>query len=283
MAAAEVTRVAFRAQPALQLRTASGASALVSEHGAQVLSWAPRHGHDYLYLSPQADFGGAAAIRGGVPVCFPQFAGRGALPAHGFARTRRWDVVEQRSGDDFALATFSLAADEATRALWPGEFLAELTVLIEDRRLEIELEVRNGGRQAFEFCAALHTYLAVGEVEHSRLEGLHGHLFEDALHGGQLVRDSADVLRIDGEVDRLYRDVRRPLLLRTAEHSVGIHADGFPDFVVWNPWEARSRALADLPDEGFRRMLCVEAAAVHRPVALGAGDRWAGRQSLVAL
>lgn len=283
MAAAAVGRTRVNGLDAVQLRTASGASALVSEHGAQVLGWAPQRGVDCLYLSPQAVFDGKSAIRGGVPVCFPQFAGRGALPSHGFARNRPWAVVEQRSGDDFALVTFCLAADDASRALWPGEFRAELSVLIEDRRLEIELEVENNGAESFEFSAALHTYLAVEEVEYASLEGLHGHFYEDARRGGEVVRDSGDVLRIDDEVDRLYRDLSRPLLLRTPERSIGVQCDGFPDLVVWNPWEARSRALADLPDDGFRRMLCVEAAAAARPLVLAAGASWVGRQTLVAL
>ena len=40
--------------------------------------------------------------------------------------------------------------------------------------------------------------------------------------------------------------------------------------------------LADLPDNGFRHMLCVEAVAFD-PVPLPAGESWYGRQSLVAL
>lgn len=286
-AASAVVRTHFNGQPALALRTASGASALLSEHGAQLLSWMPQDGEECLYLSPQASFDGASAIRGGVPVCFPQFARRGPLPAHGFARNLRWTVEEERSGADFALVILSLSADERTRALWPHEFRAELSVLIEDRRLEIELEVENRDAAAFEFTAALHTYLAVGEVEYSQLEGLHGHQFEDSTAGdaanGNLQRDSGDVLRVEAEVDRIYRDVGRALLLRTPQRNIGIHAEGFPDVVVWNPWEARSRALADLPDDGFRRLLCVEAAAAHRPLRIDAGKRWVGRQSLVAL
>ncbi len=283
-AAPAVVRTTFNGQPALALRTASGASALLAEHGAQLLSWMPQAGAECLYLSPNAVFDGASPIRGGVPVCFPQFAGRGPLPAHGFARRLRWSVSQTRSGTDFALATLRLAADERTRAQWPHEFTAELSVLIEDRRLEIEIEIENRDAAAFEFTAALHTYLAVGEVEYSQLEGLHGHQFENCVGGsGEIVRDSGDVLRVEAEVDRIYRDVRGALLLRTPQRSLGIHAQGFPDVVVWNPWETRSRALTDLPDDGFRRMLCVEAAVAARPVRLASGAGWVGRQTLVAL
>jgi glucose-6-phosphate 1-epimerase len=53
--------------------------------------------------------------------------------------------------------------------------------------------------------------------------------------------------------------------------------------VVWNPWEIGNAQISDMPPLGFRRMLCVEAAAIESPVSLAPGDSWSGRQSLTAL
>ena len=273
----------FHGQPALRLATASGARAVVALHGAQVLSWAPPGGEERLYLSPKAVFDGHSAVRGGIPVCFPQFADLGPLPAHGFARNRRWSLTTERSGKDFALAGLTLADDEATRALWPYAFSAELSILIEDSRLDLELEITNTGDEAFEFTAALHTYLAVREVEESRIEGLHGFSYRDKTDADRIQRDSGDALVIESETDRVYHEVNRPLLLREYHRSLGVNADGFPDMVVWNPWIERSAAIADLPDDGFRRMLCIEAAAARQPVRVQPGESWWGRQTLVAL
>ncbi|MBP6132709.1 D-hexose-6-phosphate mutarotase [Thauera sp.] len=273
----------FHGQPALRLATASGARAVVALHGAQVLSWAPPGGEERLYLSPKAVFDGHSAVRGGIPVCFPQFADLGPLPAHGFARNRRWSLTTERSGKDFALAGLTLADDEATRALWPYAFSAELSILIEDSRLDLELEITNTGDEAFEFTAALHTYLAVREVEESRIEGLHGFSYRDKTDADRIQRDSGDALVIESETDRVYHEVNRPLLLREYHRSLGVNADGFPDVVVWNPWIERSAAIADLPDDGFRRMLCIEAAAARQPVRVQPGESWWGRQTLVAL
>ena len=128
--AATIEHIDFHGLPALRLRTKAGAAAVVSLHGAQVLSWTPPGGADRLYLSPQAVFDGRTAIRGGIPLCFPQFADLGSLPQHGFARTATWSVVTERTGDDFALLTLGLADDEATRAVWPHPFRAELGILI---------------------------------------------------------------------------------------------------------------------------------------------------------
>lgn len=278
-----IERIDFRGTPALRLATRNGASALVSLFGGQVLSWTPPGGAERLYLSPDAVFDGKTPIRGGIPVCFPQFADLGTLPAHGFARTRNWSVVTERGSKDYALVTLGLTDDEAARALWPHAFSAELSILLEESRLDLEFEVTNTGDGDLEFTAALHTYLAVREVEESRLEGLHGFSFRDKTDANRIKRDSGDVLLIEGETDRVYHDVQRPVLLREYDRSLGINADGFPDVVVWNPWIERSAAIADLPDDAFRHMLCVEAAAARQPVRLAPGESWWGRQTLVAL
>jgi glucose-6-phosphate 1-epimerase len=280
---AGIERIDFRGTPALRLATRNGASALVSLFGGQVLSWTPPGGAERLYLSPDAVFDGKTPIRGGIPVCFPQFADLGTLPAHGFARTRNWSVVTERGSKDYALVTLGLTDDEATRVLWPHAFSAELSILLEESRLDLEFEVTNTGDRDLEFTAALHTYLAVREVEESRLEGLHGFSFRDKTDANRIKRDSGDVLLIEGETDRVYHDVQRPVLLREYDRSLGINADGFPDVVVWNPWIERSAAIADLPDDAFRHMLGVEAAAAQQPVRLAPGESWGGRQTLVAL
>ncbi len=280
---AKIEHIDHHGQPALRLTTAAGARALVALQGAQVLSWSPPGGGERLYLSPRAVFDGSTPIRGGIPVCFPQFADLGPLPAHGFARTRRWTLATERSGDDFALVSLRLVDDDSTRTAWPHAFSAELSILIEDSRLDLELEIENPGAEAFDFTAALHTYLAVREVEESRIEGLHGFSYRDKTDANRIKRDSGDVLVIEAETDRVYHDVSRPLLLREYDRSLGVNAEGFPDVVVWNPWVERSAAITDLPDDGFRRMLCIEAAAAREPVRLPGGETWSGRQTLVAL
>lgn len=280
---AAIEHFSLASLPALRLRSGRGATAVVSLFGAQVLSWCPSRGGERLYLSPQARLDGQGPIRGGVPVCFPQFADQGPLPMHGFARTAQWQVATQRAGDDYALVSLQLTDSEATRALWPHPFRVELGVLIEDDRLDLELEIENTGAAPFAFTGALHTYLAVPEVEEIRLEGLHGHTYRDKTRAGASQRDSGDALIVEREIDRVYRAVTRPLLLNAARASLGIAQSGFADVVVWNPWVERSAALPDLPDNGFRRFVCVEAAAACEPVSLPAGATWWGRQTLVAL
>ena len=87
--------------PVLTLRADDGATAEVHRHGAHVTSWRPMgEADDRLYLSARSEFSGAAAIRGGVPVIFPQFAAEGPLPKHGFARTTTWTLRDNRHDAD---------------------------------------------------------------------------------------------------------------------------------------------------------------------------------------
>lgn len=269
--------------PALRLVTREGARALVSLFGAQVLSWIPAGGREWLYVSKRAAFDRHQPIRGGIPVCFPQFAARGPLPKHGYARLREWRLEEQRAPREFTQVTLSLEPTAEEAAAWPHPYRLELTVSLAENRLDVELEVANPGEAPLEFTGALHTYLRVDEVEEARLEGLYGYDYEDSTQGGAQRRDSGDVLMIDDEVDRIYHEVSGALLLRDGDRALGIHGENFPDVVVWNPWETKCATLTDMPRAGFRHMLCVEAAAAVRPIRVEPGSDWWGRQTLVAL
>ena len=91
-----IESIDFHGLEALRLNGPRGSSAVIARFGGQVLSWITPDGREHLYLSENAVFDGSKPIRGGVPVCFPQFGSLGELPAHGFARTRLWEIATQR-------------------------------------------------------------------------------------------------------------------------------------------------------------------------------------------
>ncbi|AKJ30289.1 D-hexose-6-phosphate mutarotase [Caldimonas brevitalea] len=277
--------VYLQGQPVVQLRAPDGARATVLLQGGQVISWSPAGGSERLYLSERAVFEDGKAVRGGVPVIFPQFEQRGPLPRHGFARTKRWKLLRADTGRDDAIAVLGLTDDEATRSLWPHAFAVELTVAVGGNRLDLELEVEHRGAQGaapFSFMAALHTYLRVREVEEARLKGLQGVRYQDSTRQGAEAVESSGALAITDEIDRIYFGATRALLLDEPHRALGIEAQQFPDVVVWNPWDRKCAALPDMPPLGFRQMLCVEAALIGEPVVLQPGEQWWGRQSLVA-
>ena len=276
-----IETIEFCGTPALRLNGPRDTSAIVSLLGGQLLSWIAADGRERLFLSEKAVFDGSAPIRGGVPVCFPQFAAQGDLPKHGLLRTRRWEIAAQRSGDDYALVTLAVGDDEASRALWPHAFSADITIMLEADRLDIEFGVDNLGEAAFSFTGALHTYLRVVQVEDVAIEGLYGFSYVDKVDGSGPKKDTGTQLLIEAETDRIYQKASRPLL-QAANLSLGIQADGFPDVVIWNPWVECCAQMADMKTDDWRRMLCIEAAATH-PVTVAAGESWSGRQTLLPL
>ena len=279
MASAKQTE--FNGHPAVTLQSSDGARATLLLHGGHLVSWIPAGGQEQLYVSPTSQYGEGQAVRGGVPVVFPQFSSRGTLPRHGLVRTRSWQYVEAPGHGQHAQAVMRFVADDATRQLWPHEFEVEITVSVVGQQLDIEFAVANTGEAPFEFSAALHTYLRTNDVLKAQLEGLQGVKFEDNTTG-QWQQQWGDVTQVVGEIDRLYHDAPARLTLRELGRKLAIvHAD-FTDVVVWNPGPQKAAQLDDLPDADWQKMLCVEAARVIAPVTLPPGAEWAGMQTLIA-
>ena len=269
--------------PVVTIRADDGAIGEIHRHGAHVTSWRPAgEGDERLYLSGRSGFEGTAAIRGGVPVIFPQFAAEGPLPRHGFARTSQWSLgCVAREADGAAEAEFVLRDSDATHAVWNASFKAVLAVTVIGRQLAISLQVENTGDSSLTFTAALHTYLRVNDVGDVQIVGLRGTPYR--VSGDRtLVIDDEERLSVRGHLDRLYVGAPGRIELREPGRSMIVEAEGFPDAVVWNPGSERAAALDDLDPGGERRFVCIEAAVVQTPVTLGAGRRWSGSQTLTA-
>ena len=267
--------------PETSIRIASldGATADVQWNGAHITSWRPAQANrERLYLSRRSGRGEGVAIRGGIPVIFPQFASEGPLPKHGFARTSRWVLCEPIEA---GAVTFELRDTEATRAIWPASFIAAVTAHIGGRELATTLTVENTGDAPFHFTAALHTYLRVDDIAQVEVAGLHGSRYRVSTAPKELRVDTDDVLRITGEVDRVYLNAPHRVTLREPGHEVHVESMNFPDVVVWNPGATRAAALSDMDPGGERHMLCIEAGAIQEPVILVPGQRWSATQTLI--
>jgi glucose-6-phosphate 1-epimerase len=269
----------FAGLPACELALPQGDRLLVALHGAHVLSWVSG-GQERLYLSPQSMLDGQAAIRGGVPVCFPQFNQRGPmadrLPKHGFARNVAWLADEPVLTHDSAQLCLHLQDNDRTRAWWPHAFALALDIELSPGALQLTLHVHNTDTHALAFSGALHTYLAVPDVTQSTLQGLGGQPEWDSLTDTHA--QAADTLRFAAEFDRVYEASPNPMTLNQTLHIS--QSPSWANTVVWNPAQDLCQRLADMPDDGWRHMLCVEAAQVYAPITLPAGGRWAGWQRL---
>ena len=254
---------------------------LVAQHGAHVVSWVCG-GRERLFLSPNTVWDGRAAIRGGIPVCFPQFNQRGDLPKHGFVRNRPWALLAAVHGDSPNTLCFGFSANDSTRAIWPAEFEARLRVDLQPGQLCVTLQVRNLGTQAFSFTGALHSYLAVSDIGPVRLSGLGGQKEWDSL--ADTHQTALESLQCVGPFDRVYSAPHAPMHLHDPKGGLEIsNSEGWADCVVWNPGAAGCADMADMTPDAFTHMLCVEAAQVFQPITVAPGAQWSGSQVLRAI
>ncbi len=244
--------------PALRIRADDGAEATVTLYGAHLVSWKSADGKERIFCSAKSAMDGSAAIRGGVPVIFPQFATRGDGMRHGFARVSTW----RANGATLELNETDLAAEMA--AAWPHRFALALRVDLGGSVLRLTLDVRNTGATPFAFSSALHTYWLVDAIDEVRIDG---------------VQDGE--LALPDKHDQIYFGIDAPLILRAGAETLVLEQEGFTDAVVWNPGAQDTRALKDMEDEEYRRFVCIEPALIE-PHTLAPGAAWRGKHRVTA-
>lgn len=270
----------------IDLTTPAGASAEIYPYGAHITSWKTAAGREWMFLSRQAQFEPGKAIRGGVPVIFPQFSGFGPGQRHGFARNMEWQLEgEPAASAKESSCRFILQADDKSLALWPHRFRAEFIPLLSESQLKMTLTIHNIDDKPFSFTTALHTYLAVTDLHQVQLCGLKGLSYWDN-NGSDFQRDrfifAQDTLEFPDAIDRVFFANSNPLQLIDGNHELTIENPGFHEVVVWNPGAEATKKLNDMADDEYRQMLCVEAAIIDRPITLMPGESWSGAQVLRA-
>lgn len=238
-------------------------------YGAHLVSWVPTGQDDVLWVSAASRYAPGAAIRGGVPLCFPWFGphASGTGPAHGFARVSVWHLLEAADLPDDAHPGGAVAVtlglteqdvDAALTTVWPHPFEARVRVVV-GRELSVSLAVRNTGAQPFSVSEALHTYLAVDDVRSTSVEGLDGATYVDKVDGGEEHVQRGPVT-FTGETDRVYTGTGSTTRLVEPRRTVTVAKSGSRSTVVWNPWSEKAAQMADVPDDGWTGFVCVETA-----------------------
>jgi D-hexose-6-phosphate mutarotase len=248
----------------LVLTTAEGEAA-VFLHGGHVAHFQPKGEKPVLWTSAESRFESGKPIRGGVPVCFPWFgpkAGAPEAPMHGFARILPWVVTDVRREDVGALrAVLELTPQAAARGGFPHELGLELAVRV-SRSLRLELAVKNVDAAPARFEEALHSYFAVSDVRQAAIRGLEGVAYLDKTAAMARKPGEASPIAIAAETDRVYLEATGTVTIEDPgwQRRIVVSKSGSATTVVWNPWIARARAIADFGDDEWPRMVCVETA-----------------------
>ncbi|WOJ98492.1 D-hexose-6-phosphate mutarotase [Congregibacter brevis] len=246
--------------PIIQISN-SHASASISVHGAQVLSFQPKGEEDLLWVSKTAVFAEGKSVRGGIPICWPWFGTHpdAEMPAHGFARNRFWQLTAvQQDEHGSTEVMLCLEDDEASRLLWPHAFELQLRVSV-GKVLSLELTMVNSSKEVVDLTAALHSYFNVGDIAGAAVRGLDGAEYIDALQDSRRFIQLGDV-RFDAELDRIYQQTAGDEFIDDdlRGRSIRLQKSGSNSTVVWNPWIAKSSRMDDFEEGGYRRMVCVE-------------------------
>jgi glucose-6-phosphate 1-epimerase len=245
-------------------------------HGAHVTSWRPAGSEEILFLSTKSRFEEGQAIRGGIPICFPWFRGKAddpQAPAHGFVRTRSWQlysIVENSSG---VAVTMFAESDEQTRHWWPDEFRLVHRVTF-GSELRLELVCLNTGKASFHFEEALHTYNRVADIQDVRLHGLDGTSFLDNTDSNKEKTQLGDVI-IASQTDKAFVHTQKTvdLLDSKMRRRIRLQKANSNTTVVWNPWKEGASRMRDLAEGEWKQFLCVEACnIIGGTVTLGSGQ-----------
>ncbi len=239
----------------------AGLRARITPQGAQLLDFQPAGQAPLLWCSTQARYQPGKAVRGGVPLCWPWFGPHpvdATQPAHGFARVLPWQLAQVDVMDDSVSVAFVLQDSPASHACWPHAFELRLCYHL-GRELQLDFSVTNRSAEPVSISYALHSYFPVSEIADTAVDGLDDVSYIDQLDGMARKRQHGTV-RFAEEVDRMYVGAGGDYLIRDQAGGRRIHlqARGCASAVVWNPWIDKARRLADMGDDEYRQMLCVE-------------------------
>ncbi|KAL2904579.1 putative glucose-6-phosphate 1-epimerase, partial [Bienertia sinuspersici] len=292
--------------PRVMLSEPMGSTAEVLLYGGQVVSWKNDRREELLFMSSKAICKPPKAVRGGIPICFPQFGNFGSLERHGIARNRMWSLDKTPAplspATNQSTVDLILRSSEDELKIWSQSFELRLRISLSPGKLTLIPRVRNTDSKSFSFMFALRNYLSISDIRikktvdisllkgymiHSlcsevRIEGLETLDYLDNSINRERYTEQADAITFDGEVDRVY--LKTPSKIAVIDHekkrTFVLRKDGMPDAAVWNPWDKKTKAIPDLGDEDYKSMLCVDSAAVESQIVLKPSEEWKGYQEI---
>ncbi len=240
------------------------AEATISLQGAHVTSFTPKGHEPILWVSDNALFENEKAIRGGIPLCWPWFAyeteNSDKKPSHGFIRNVMWNVLGTSIVGDKTQLKLGLSDTPETHSMFPSTFDLIVNITVGEA-LKVELKSCNNSDQPFTYSGALHSYLAISDINKIKITGLEDVSFIDKTDSDKKKKQNGPIA-IDSETDRIYDKPNAECIIEDPgmNRKIVITNKGASSAVVWNPWQDRAKEITDFGDEEYTNMVCVEAA-----------------------
>jgi glucose-6-phosphate 1-epimerase len=258
--------------------------------GGHITSWV-NAGRERLWMSNSSVMDGSAPLRGGIPLCFPQFADNGSIRMHGFVREMVWTLVpdECSKNEDALTIVLRLDSNETTNKLWNDSnhpFSLKYTINLTRLGLDIALQVTNTDMtNSMQFTNCFHPYFRVDNSSYITIQGLHEQRFIDKVDKKLEKIQNSIELNIFQEceesnkatpeyfVDRIYENcaVNPLILLQNGVPSLELaKSTNWRDWVVFNPWKDGKKGAKgpDFDDDGYNYMICIEPTNATTPFSL---------------
>ena len=261
------------------------AKAVLTTHGASVLSYIPKGGKDLLWVSPTAIYNGEKPVRGGVPVCWPWFgaAKQEGLPAHGFVRNHVWRLDHVANLDSGVTEiVLSFGTTEASLALWPHQFYLELRIEVGEK-LTMSLSTTNKNEYDIEITEALHTYFAVSESAGLLISGLENGTEHNTLQKPPHVSKREQLITLAPPMDSVFTNQTDDIVIHDVKtrRNILIEKQSSASAIVWNPGPEIIKGFADLLEQAWSEFVCVEVGNVfENAVTIPAGEKHTMRMIL---
>lgn len=225
-------------------------TAKVALQGVHLFSWQPKHAkQDVLWTSEIEPFKAGNAIRGGVPICYPNF-GTGLdskkMPSHGFARISVWEFADYEVNADNVWLMFQLLPYARVEMVLGETCQIHFTKLDETPSQ-----------------LALHSYFNLADISQTEVSGLPNHCFDQLTKQEQAVENPR---KIAENVDCIYQ-IEQPISVihdHGNARQIEIKHGNASEIVLWNPWH---KPTSGMSETGYRTMVCVETARIHRLLA----------------
>ncbi|SEQ58874.1 glucose-6-phosphate 1-epimerase [Pseudomonas sp. NFACC02] len=257
------------------------AELVVAQQGAHIISYQVDGDQPVIWSNPGAVFKHGKAIRGGMPICWPWFGNlqrnpqsvqamrRSSEPAnaHGEVRAIDWELMGMGEDGDALIVEFIQPKAEGHLPGWPHTVGLKLQIRL-DAALNVSLVSFNAGQEEVTLSQALHSYFAISDIRHVRIEGLDGVSYLNTLESWEKQNAQVGDITFSGETDRIYQDT--PDLISVVDpewkRRIQIQTLGSKSAVVWNPWIEKTKTFTDMQADGWQNMVCVESANVMTDV-----------------
>jgi glucose-6-phosphate 1-epimerase len=236
----------------------------VSLFGGQVLTWQPKDQQPVFWLSKNSKYSTTAAIRGGVPICWPWFGGEvksakgntEQASNHGFARQSQWHLDDIEISQSQVSITLSLSGKNFS-PLWPAAFKLSQR-LVFSAQFQQTLTMTNLSEQSVEYTGALHSYFMVSSPDKSNIPRLDSVRFDDKLSGEKSIL--AKLKNCIGPIDRVYHDNQRQTIIdHDWQREINISSENCQQWVMWNPGQT-AKSMSDMHQGSEQEFVFLEAA-----------------------